>query len=291
MDGYKPCECDLCQGKSPSELVWGFVDRVAREVYRDYPDRWITCGAYAQYRDPPGYIDQFSPNVAVFISNCGRPFMDDPEHRGWYRQLIEGWQEKIAPGNIIRVENNLYTFKLGEGSHDAPTGFAMIFPHTMAEDLRALKGISLGDWGEVCRTTARTDSGAYWTWKAPELDHLNIYVQSRFLWNAGRNIDALLNEYYELFYGPAAGKMKAALEYAEANREYARNHFFCFKKPPGRNCKLEDPYNLDLSVRNQLLELLNDAREEAGETVYGKRIQLIIDELRTFEKLMTVVEK
>ncbi|MCA1810062.1 MAG: DUF4838 domain-containing protein [Lentisphaerae bacterium] len=43
-DGLRMCECDQCAGLSPAEAVFGFVDRVAREVYKTHPDRMITCG-------------------------------------------------------------------------------------------------------------------------------------------------------------------------------------------------------------------------------------------------------
>jgi hypothetical protein len=38
---------------SASDLVWGFVDSVAIKVYKTHPDRWVTCGAYTSYKDPP----------------------------------------------------------------------------------------------------------------------------------------------------------------------------------------------------------------------------------------------
>ncbi len=46
VDGLRLCECEGCRGKSASELVWGFADRVAREVYMTHPNKRITCGAY-----------------------------------------------------------------------------------------------------------------------------------------------------------------------------------------------------------------------------------------------------
>ncbi len=47
-------------------------------------------------------------------------------------------------------------------------------------------------------------------------DHLNIYVFYKYHWNPNRDIDALLNEYYTLFYGPAAHPMKKFWEEVES---------------------------------------------------------------------------
>ncbi|HPN85242.1 MAG TPA: DUF4838 domain-containing protein, partial [Victivallales bacterium] len=91
-DGLKPCQCDKCKVQTPSGMVWGFANRVATEVYKTHPDKMITCGAYTSYSDAPDTIDKFSPNLAVWISNCSRPKMTDPEHWERYMAKIKKWQ-------------------------------------------------------------------------------------------------------------------------------------------------------------------------------------------------------
>ena len=121
VDGLRLCQCEKCTGKSASELVWGFADRVARQVYRTHPGKRVTCGAYTSYVEPPDSIQQFSPNLAVWISNCGRPMMLDPEHWAEYMERIKKWRDKIAPGNILRLENNRYHI-WGDGRADLLPG-------------------------------------------------------------------------------------------------------------------------------------------------------------------------
>lgn len=41
QDGLRQCQCEQCRGLSPSDYVFGFLDRVAREVYQTHPDRII----------------------------------------------------------------------------------------------------------------------------------------------------------------------------------------------------------------------------------------------------------
>jgi hypothetical protein len=52
-DGYggMMCQCDLCRGKATpergtngamSDYVWGYLDRVAREIYKSHPDRMVS---------------------------------------------------------------------------------------------------------------------------------------------------------------------------------------------------------------------------------------------------------
>lgn len=293
VDGYKHCECDSCKDKSPSELVWGFVDRVARALHGSHPGRLVSCGAYAQYKPAPANIDEFTPNVMVIISNERRPAFHDPERWSTYWERVESWQEKIAPGRLMRVENNLYSTKWGDWGRDengdmVPIGFPVIHPHAMEKDLKALKGISLGECSEESFRHGRM-------WHAPGIDHVTLYAQSRLFWDVDQEVDSILNEYYHLFYGPAGDKMKAAFEYSEANYAYAENNFWCFTPGPWQRSYCEDP--MDHSVLIPLLEMLQEARDTAGETIYGQRIQAVmsvlprLDELRTEKVTVQVVNR
>ena len=86
-------------------------------------------------------------------------------------------------------------------------------------------------------------------------DHLNIYVTSRLLWDAKQDLPALLDDYYEKFYGPAASQMKAFEEYCET-------HFMYFHS--------------NSSVRTTERTLLNAAiAAAAGSGVYADRVAMM----------------
>ncbi len=258
QDGFLKCECEECSEKSASDVVWGFVERAARELYKTHPDRLVSCGAYTSYGAPPESIDSFSPNVVVLIANCGRPKFDDPVVWNSYWNKIEGWREKVAPGNLFRTENNRFGLT---------RTFPVIHPHAMAKDLKALKGVSMG---EACELAQRGMK-----WHSPGFDHLTLYVQTRLWWDADRDVDALLDEYYEKFYGPAGAGMKKAFEFAEAS--YVRDR--------------ANPRDVGLETRIAFVKMLQSAREEAGNTVYGKRIQILLDEMAPLEKLQKDLEE
>lgn len=260
MDGFQHCQCDECAPQTSSDLVWGFVDRVARELYKTHPDRLISCGAYTPYVAPPASIDQFTPNVVVFISNRGRPLMDDPIRWQAYVEQVAGWQAKLAPHHILRVENNRYGLD---------RRFPVIHPHTMAKDLAFLRGISRGDHNEQSQRRMR--------WHSRGMDHLTLYVQARYLWNAEQDLEPLLDEYFQAFYGPASEEMETAIRFAEAR--YSRTD----NSRPGGRC---DPRNVATEDRVRLVELLHEARAQAPtDSVYAQRIQVIIDEMEDLETL------
>jgi len=265
VDGLQLSQDEDSQGKTMSDLVWGFVDRVAREVYKKHPDVIITCGAYANYSAPPDSIKKFSPNVGVWISNAGRPNMDDPEFWDRYMKRLDGWKSRVTPGHIFRLENSRYHV-FGAA---APINFPVIHPHAVAKELHALKGISQGDRGE--------QSQRHGKWVAPGIEHLTLYVQSKFLWNANQNVDEILDEYFTEFYGPAAEPMKKAITFAEQN--YARDDQ---SRGRGRGT----PRNVPLEEALKLRDLLDTARKAAGDTVYGERVQTVISELQPREELI-----
>jgi hypothetical protein len=261
-DGLVLCECDRCKGKTLSELVWGFADRVAREVCQTHPKKLVSCGAYTSYVDAPDTIEKLSPNLVVQLCSAPqRPMLGDADNWAQYWARVQKWQARVAPGNLFRMENSRFHLW---GKADEAISYPVIHPRAIAKDLQALRGISLGESGEQSQVNGK--------WRVPGIEHINLYVQSRFLWDATQDIDAVLDEYCALFYGPAAKEMKAALDYAEEHLAYKDESI---RKGRG------NPSNVTLAVKLRFRDLLDKARQTAGDTVHGERIQKMIAELKT----------
>ena len=248
------CQCDACKGKlTPkrglegelSDYVWDFVERVAKELYKTHPDRILVCGAYGAYALPPEKIAVFSPNVMAMLCLVQeRESFNNPEVRAKALEVRKGWLAKLAPGNLSNSPHYL----------NSRSYLPSYFPHAIAEDLHSLKGLSQGEYIEL--TWGNYDGGRYSGMHAPGFNHLNVYVTSRYYWDADQDIEALLDEYYDKFYGPAAKEMKAFIEHCEKNGRFMTT-------------KVE--------ATDRALALLDAARKAAGDTVYGKRIDLVAD--------------
>lgn len=204
------CECDKCQAQvNPdsrtgkySDYLWNFVNEVARQIHESHPDKLIGCCAYAHYLDPPATIEKLSPNVAVMIAAGPRAGRMTDE----YRDFVEAWSRKAD--TLYRWEYYLY------GLNDRTVqGLPMLFSANIAEDLRLLKGKSGGELIEAESWRARTDD----TYKMhyPGMTHLNLYLTGKLLWDAEADVDALLEDYYSRFYGPAREPMRAFWTLAE----------------------------------------------------------------------------
>jgi hypothetical protein len=198
--GY--CQCEACQAAARpafgsrgkyGEAVWTFVNRVAAEVRKSHPDRFITCCAYAEYAQVPEL--HLEPNVAVTLC-AGRSFpnlMWKKETKAEYVDWIEQWSRKAA---------NLYLWdywlvRHQKGLHGAPA----IFPHAIQEWFLLDRGRVKGRAIELENIDAAGHSSKWWEdWL---FDALNTYVATRLMWNVDQDVDQILKEFYEQFYGPA----------------------------------------------------------------------------------------
>lgn len=268
VDSYATlCECNLCKGKGTpergfhgqiSDYVWGYVNRVAQEVYKTHPNKKISCLAYGGYLLPPTKIDQLSPNVVVGIAQARRDFYDREKQEEFFIQKQKGWLDNIAeirsgwlkklPDGQQRFWNYEY-YNLELRAQHSLRYRPVFFPRTVARDLRSLRGICWGDLIDMYRDGEGIRDMA--------ANHLNLYVTARLWWDAGQDLDALLEEYYTLFYGPARQEMKAFIEFAEAN-------WMEMGRKPERITRA--------------FELLRAAQQKvAADSTYGRRIALIAD--------------
>jgi hypothetical protein len=253
VDGYGRgiCECQRCRDKatpergrdgSMSDYVWDHINRVAKELYKSHPDRKVSGGSYSTYKLPPEKIDQLSPNLVVSLSQGGRSNLHDPATREQIRQVRRQWLAKLPAGKFY-VANGYYV------GHPDSRGMPVYFPRLIAQDLRELKDVCLGERIEAYRPKP----SERYDYDFLAVNHLNLYVTSRLWWDVNQNLDALLEEYYRLFYGPAAAPMKAFIEYSEKNWM---------------------AMNTDAERIGRALELLAAAQAAADPaSVYGRRVQ------------------
>jgi hypothetical protein len=180
----------------------------------------------------------------VVVGICQwRSLFYDKEERESFHKLRREWLAKLPSKTLWTWDYYLHGWENRGGWQHVPT----FFPHLISDDLKALKGISLGDHTDVLSANPRQKEFG----DVMAVNHLNAYVTAACLWNADTDVDALLAEYYLLYYGPAAKEMKALVEYAEVNWMKAS----------------KDPKVID-----RFFELIEPAKQAAGDTIYGLRI-------------------
>lgn len=255
VDGYsgRACECPLCAGKRTpergapgalSDYVWPYLNRVAEKIYESHPDRRVGGMSYGAYTLPPTTIDKMSPNLQVTLMSSRQNF-DQAPRQAYFKKLIKDWLEKLPSDRLYEFENITYN------QGDIP----VFFTNQSADYLKAT-GDDLS--GHYCSAYEHRP------WKRDEMTydalataHLDLYLLSQLWWDRDADVDAMVDEYCELFYGPAKDEMRAFIDYCAENHSKMRN---------------------DVAAIGKALELIAAAEAKVKpDSVYGRRVKLVAD--------------
>lgn len=177
-DGRGDCHCSEClawRNEYGNQYV-PFYNATARLLADEFEDKLLSFIAYGLASEPPRNIT-LEPNIYVEVMH-GYP--DDFKA---LRQWREAGAERLG----------VYHWLLG-GRFVIPR----YFPRVMGEAWqRAYEDFNvLGGWMESGMTV--------WLYDGPQQ-----YVLNELAWDIDADIEALIDDYFDNFYGPAAGPMKA----------------------------------------------------------------------------------
>ncbi len=211
-DGGGYCECEGCmaldsEGFDPhhgagtpimsDRYVW-FFNRVLEELEDDYPDLHIAWYVYGATMWPP---EKYEPNpriVHVFAPiNLDRTRgMDNPmsPDRHLLRHAVDGWAE---------FEPNEMAYR-GYFNNLACSQFPFSQIDRIKNEIPVMyeKGIRVNRVEVIKQSWASTP--------------LTPYLAARVWWDVNADVDALLADFYEKFFGPAEGPMRSYFEDLEA---------------------------------------------------------------------------
>jgi hypothetical protein len=209
-DGGGYCQCDGCRAldgdswdplrKAPAmtDRYIGFFNRVLEALDKDYPDLRLAWYVYAAHFFPPKHVVPNPRIIHTFapIDLDRNRGMDNPmgTDRHIFKHIIEGWSAfKPAAMNYRGYYNNLACpqfpwSQIDRVRHEIPALQALGFDAFTVEVIRQ-------SWASSVITP---------------------YVAARVMWNVETDVDALLAEFYKLFYGPAEDPMRAYLEGLES---------------------------------------------------------------------------
>lgn len=217
-DTNKFCQCDRCKAMydpfdenkykmgfscgTQSRYVWTFVSQVARRVQAVVPDVKISCLAYWVYFYPPEGVE--IPDNVESIPCLHWPYHHDPVIRDYERHVVEGWG-KLTPNRVVTYAYYLfpaYSAVLANQAKRAqiPTWNLSFFaPRLIADNLKhAVQHGTRGFTAELNSWPVGSGAHANVIW-----DHLNMYMTWKLSQDPTLDPDAILQEYYHLFYGPA----------------------------------------------------------------------------------------
>lgn len=192
------CGCPNCRAldASPdsyekrqfSDRHYKFVNAVAREVAKTHPDRYIGTLIYWIALEPPKTVERLEDNVFGYITETSALWWN-PDRRNFDQRITTEWRKRAK--HLSRYDY------YGMG-----TFVPRVYPHTMAEQVKRDKELGFeGMYTEVYTFLPHT---------APM-----IWAFAKLQWDHTLDIDALLGEFYEKMYGPAAPIMKEYFDLLE----------------------------------------------------------------------------
>ncbi len=184
-DTYCPCECDTCWAidsieGSPAGSILSFVNRVADE----FPDKNISTLAYQYSRPAPKHIKP-RPNVNIMLCsiecNRSRTLADDPNNASFVKDVKDWckltdniflWDYVIQFRNLVSPFPNLRVLQPNI-QFFVENGITSIFEQGLPD--------MHGEFAE-----------------------LRIYLIAKLLWDPYVNIDSVIDDFLQGYYGSAA---------------------------------------------------------------------------------------
>ena len=200
QDNASWCKCPKCQAEmdksvapewalyaSASDYVFGFVNKVAREVRKTHPDKTIACLAYSSFTRYPKRV-KLEPNVAVQVCMAVRNWWA-PWTEKRNMELYTDWVKREKGPQIFLWL--YYTYPEQVAFRDKFKCFPGFFAHTADRQIKmfardGIKGAFLCGLGE----------------------QVDTYITFKLFDDPSLDVDALLDEFFTLYYGHAAEPMR-----------------------------------------------------------------------------------
>ncbi len=244
-------------------LMWHY-NRILELVDEQIPDAnvRIMFYAYHSYFRPPVRKDEVDPRIVPAfapITLCRVHGMGQeicPE-KMYYRDLMQGWSEAVPV-----IYKRGYYFNL------ACPGIPFSMVHRLRREIPIAHELDI--------TGFRQEVITKWGSETPSL-----YVAARLMWDHETDVNALLADFYEKFFGPAAAPMRDYLEMMDAALRDTDHHAGC-------SFDVIQWYPTELRARANAL--LNTALEMAGDDRYGERVRIFRQTFDFMEALVHMLK-
>ena len=207
-DGAGFCECAPCRALDGGDFdpfsnelsvtdryIW-FFNEVLKGVDAEYPDTKLAFYIYHSYMRPPKrwkpdprIMGALAPIALDRVHGFSNPIAPEKSYARW---LYQEWG-KLLPELYDR----------GYWSNLADPGFPFIIVHRLRDEIPACHALGVKGW--------RVETFPNY---APQFP--SMYIAGKLMWNHRADVDALLKDCHEKFFGPAAAPMGAYLTLMDA---------------------------------------------------------------------------
>lgn len=216
MDHSQWCRCAKCQAQMrpqerpgywsgyASDYIWGFANRVAREVGRKHPGKYLSLFAYWDYFALPSF--EVEPNIAVQVCMLTRDAWWVPAWKQRYLDQLAHWGGQEGRRLFLWL---YYCFPYMDATNGSFRPFPPFFAHTVVEQMGLFH--RHGVRGFFIQPSYLGGGGRH-----ALMDALELYVTFRLADDPTLDGNRLIEEFFTGFYGAAAAPMRRLYEEIEA---------------------------------------------------------------------------
>lgn len=198
-DGFAWCECAQCKALdsapgSMTDRLLDYVNYIAREVAKKYPDKRVLTLAYTDATSPPP--TRVLPEPNVMVQYCPYPHRTDcHSHDFTCEKNRQGYEDLM--GWLAKCPRNMYIFDYPTGYQNWYEPFGSFWAMKSKLDLYAAHGVK----------------GLFYCGTPQNFRDLFCYVQSELLWNPNTPVEPLIKEFMDAYYGPAAPAVRRYFDF------------------------------------------------------------------------------
>ncbi len=262
---------DDSEEQKASNYVWDFHVYLARELKKSHPGKYLLYMTGYGARLIPTNIEQFPDNLIVPLrgySPANRVLKTEA------RALAGAWQQWRA---LMREPRRapVWNYFLWYRTPTHPR-YPVFFTEALQQEMREILPICDGKFIEIQPAKVTTPEGREeMRLNTPGLIHLMVYWQNKLFWDPDMDRKKMLEEYYTLFFGPAAAEMKEFVEFAEE----------VWMRQESRSVTQTTGFLKEPDV-DRFFEILARARAKAGKgSVYDRRIARMEEEMKPLATL------
>ncbi|MCX6970716.1 MAG: DUF4838 domain-containing protein [Verrucomicrobia bacterium] len=211
-DNFDWCQCPQCQelikkeGANSATLLT-FINQIAEDIEKEFPDVYITTFAYMPTTKPPATIRPRRNVIIRWIDWGGFALAPDPSiplrTQKERADNLLAWG-KLSPGLA------LWDYGLG-GNSPASVPFNPV--PVLADDYRLF-----AEAGVIAAAVQESEDLDTW-WCESNFKPLYNYMVLRLMANPTLNVSDEVQTFMEVYYGPAAKPMRALYDFLEHEQE------------------------------------------------------------------------
>jgi len=257
-----------------ANMLWENSVYVAKELKKSHPDKFFFHWKHYDNILPTNLSPDDPDNIVTALgTNSGHWVLSSTEAA--VRKEHLPWAKLNHGRKTIYWDYFLDT----DWRHIPP--YPVFYTKALQRQTKFIRPYCYGKFIEVPteKKYIRKDKGELARWNV--LQQLMMYVQLKLFWDPDLDMKALLEEYYRLYFGPAAAEMKEFHEFAEG----------VWSRQESRSVTAQSGFLKEPDVK-KYFEILGRARRKtpAG-SVYERRITDIIRKIEPLKKLFASLKR